>query len=161
MSDYQYIVQFEAPGDPGSADGEMGHTARTAHDDAHDAIRQMRNLMAENPDTKYRLDVYDRDRGERVAKGRSRTFRQRQSFRVAGVTVFEGEYATLRGLSGVHSDDYSLMVGPLYVEFSAVQAQDSVLMLFADPDGHYVSVSHDTHHEDITEEMKAVLLGLQ
>jgi hypothetical protein len=78
-------------------------------------------------------------------------------------TLYDDGVHVLKRLSDDHIDDYSLRVGPLYVEFSAVQHQDRVLLLLTDGGGQYVSVRYATEEHTIPdgleEELRALIGG--
>lgn len=59
-------------------------------------------------------------------------------------------------------DNYSLRIGPTYIEFSSVQWADHVLLLLSADGGGYVSVSHDVPGRecDIDDELCNTLLEL-
>lgn len=63
---YSYVVQFSHL----SSEGEgLGHTSESTFETRHKAIGWMEKMMNKNPNTTYRLDVYNVDKGKAIIEG--------------------------------------------------------------------------------------------
>lgn len=77
-----------------------------------------------------------------------------------GTELWSSDKLELRRLSDRFADDYSLRVGPLYVEFSDVEVFETVMALESDVDGGYTSVRHNAKRHNIHPEVEGILRSI-